>query len=543
LVLSPRILNETRAQFVYGDLKAPPSDPIGPSVSIAGVASFGTLSGSPTRRLNRMYQLLDSVLYQAGEHAVRAGIDFVFNDDTITFPRSVRGSYTFSSLANFLTGNYSGFAQTFGNPVVSQTNPNIGIFAQDEWHLGSKLTLNLGLRYDLQWLAPVVTDTNNVSPRVGFAWTPTASQDVVIRGTAGLFFDRVPLRAVANAILSAGNTTDPANLHQPSVSGLIPTQDGAPTFPNILPARVLTTTLVDFATMAHDLQNAFSRQASLEIERAIGPRRAVSAGYQYVRGDNLLMSVNQNVPTCVAAGTNNGCRPNGTYRNNNQYSSVGQSNYHGLHVSFVQRPSTWASVRLTYTWSKSMNDLGEAFFSSPIDPTNVMRDWGRSDDDQRHRLVINGTLNTPMTPAATAWQRISHGFQLSGMLQYYSALPFNITSGITSLQGTAGRPLANGATTSANFDVRSVEFIPRNAGVGSDFFSLNLRLSRTFRISDSVKLEGLVEAFNLTNRANSLTRNTNFGSGAYPTKPVSTFNQITAVGDPRAFQFGMRVTF
>jgi hypothetical protein len=542
-VLSPRILNETRAQFVYGDLNAPPSDAIGPSVSIAGVASFGTLSGSPTRRLNRMYQLLDSMLYQAGGHALRAGIDFVFNDDTITFPRSVRGSYTFSTLANFLTGNYSGFAQTFGNPVASQTNPNIGIFAQDEWHLGSKLTLNLGLRYDLQMLAPVVTDTNNVSPRVGFAWTPTASQDVVIRGTAGLFFDRVPLRAVANAILSAGNTTDAANLHQPSVSGLIPTQDGAPTFPNILPARVLTTTLVDFTTMDHDLQNAFSRQASLEIERAIGARRAVSAGYQYVRGDNLLMSVNQNVPTCVAAGTNNGCRPNGTYRNNNQYSSGGQSNYHGLHVSFVQRPSTWASVRLTYTWSKSMNDLGEAFFSSPIDPTNVMRDWGRSDDDQRHRLVINGTLNTPMTPAATAWQRISHGFQLSGMLQYYSALPFNITSGITSLQGTAGRPLANGGTTSANFDVRSVEFIPRNAGIGSDFFALNLRLSRAFRISDGVKIEGLVEAFNLTNRANSLTRNTNFGSGAYPTNPVSTFNQITAVGDPRTFQFGIRVTF
>ena len=104
-----------------------------------------------------------------------------------------------------------------------------------------------------------------------------------------------------------------------------------------------------------------------------------------------------------------------------------------------------------------------------------------------------------MTPAATACQRISHGFQLSGMLQYYSALPFNITSGLTSLQGTAGRPLANGATTSANFDVRSVEFIPRNAGIGNDFLALNARLSRALRISNGVKLEGLVEAFNLTN--------------------------------------------
>src|SRR4029453_19220896 len=187
---------------------------------------------------------------------------------------------------------------------------------------------------------------------------------------------------------------------------------------------------------------------------------------QYVRGKNLLMSVNQNVPTCVAAGTNNGCRPHSTYRNNSQYSSVADSNYHGLHVSFVQRPSAWSSVRLTYTLSKSMNDVGEAFFSSPVDPTNITRDWGRPDDNQRHRFVVNGTVNSSMAPASTAWERLTHGFQLSGMLQCYSSLPFNITSGVTSLQGTTGRPLADGAATGPNFDVRSVEFIPRNTGTG-----------------------------------------------------------------------------
>ncbi len=541
--LSPKTVNETRAQFTYSDLKAPPSDPIGPAVSIANVASFGTASGSPTRRLNKMYEVVDNLSHQAGPHALRAGVDFVFNDDTITYPRSSRGSYSFSSLANFLTGNYSGFTQTFGDPVVSQTNPNIGFYAQDEWRASSTLTLNLGLRYDLQFLEPVNTDTNNISPRIGFAWTPSASRNFVVRGSAGLFFDRVPLRAVANAILSAGNTTDVGNLHQPNVSGLIPAQDGAPAFPNILPARILTTTLVDFTTMDRNLQSAHSTQASVEVEHSIGAGRTVSAGYQYVRGTDLLMSVNQNVATCVAAGTNNGCRPNVGYRNNSQYSSVASSNYHGLHLSFVQRSTAWSSLRVTYTLAKSMNNVGEAFFSAPIDPTDIMRDWGRSDDDQRHRLVINGTVNTSMAPAATAWERLSHGFQLGGMLQYYSALPFNITSGVTSLQGPTGRPLANGVTTVPNFDVRSVTFIPRNAGVGNDFFALNLRVSRAFRIANAVKIEGLAEGFNVTNRANGVTRNTNFGSGVYPTNPVSTFNQITAVGDPRTFQFGVRLTF
>jgi hypothetical protein len=290
-------------------------------------------------------------------------------------------------------------------------------------------------------------------------------------------------------------------------------------------------------TLGGDLFAAYYKMETIEHFAKI------SLVARLLGGENLLMSVNQNAPTCVAAGTNNGCRPNAAYRNNSQYSAAGESNYHGVHVSFVQRPKNWASLRFTYTLSKSMNDLGEAFFSSPIDPTDIRRDWGRSDDDQRHRLVVNGVVNTPIAPARTAWERFAYGWQISAMLQYYSALPFNITSGVANLQGTTSRPLADGATAPANFDVRAVTFIPRNAGIGSDFFSLNVRGSRAFPIGRGVKVEALIEVFNLTNRVNNLTRNATFGSGAYPANPVSTFNQITAVGDPRTVQLGARLTF
>jgi hypothetical protein len=210
---------------------------------------------------------------------------------------------------------------------------------------------------------------------------------------------------------------------------------------------------------------------------------------------------------------------------------MAESNYHGLHMSFVQRPTRWGSYRVSYTYSKSMNNVGEAFFSSPIDPTDLSKDWGRSDDDQRHRLVLMSAINSSMEPAATGWQHLTHGFQVSAMLQFYSALPFNITSGVNTIQGTAGRPIVNGA------------FIPRNAGVGSDFFSLNVRLSRSFRLRGGLRAEGAVEAFNLTNRRNNLTRIAVFGSGAYPTNPAPNFNQITTVGDPRTFQFALRARF
>jgi hypothetical protein len=490
-----------------------------------------------------MFQIVNNLSHRAGDHALRAGIDLLYNDDTISFLRTFRGSYSFSSLQNFLTGNYSGYAQPFGDPVATQTNPNVGVYVQDEWRASSQLTMNFGLRYDLQFLETIETDTNNVSPRVGFAWTPFASEPVVIRGGAGIFFDRVPLRAVANALLSAGNTTDVAQLRQPQVSGILPTQAGAPVFPNILPDRLPSTALVSITTMDKGLQNAYSKQANVEVERSLGGSRIVTVGYQYFRGENLLMSINQNVPTCVPAGTNNGCRPASSYMNNSQYRGAGDSNYHGLHMTYVQRPLNWSAVRVSYTLSKSMNNLGEAFFSSPTDPTNVTKDWARSDSDQRHRLVVSASVNSPMTPATTTWERISHGFQASTMLQYYSSLPFNIVSGINSLQGTAGRPFADGSVSTPNFDVRTVEFIPRNAGTGNDFFTLSVRVSRSFRLSGTNRIEGLVEVFNLTDRVNPITRNATFGPGSYPSNPLPSFNTVTAVGDPRTVQFGVRYTF
>ena len=122
------------------------------------------------------------------------------------------------------------------------------MYVQDEWRASSSLTLNLGLRYDLQFLQTINTDTNNLSPRAGFAWTPFAARHTIVRGSAGLFYDRVPLRALANAVLSAGNTTDLASLRQIGVS-LSPTQAGAPVFPNILPGVVPSVTLVNLTTM------------------------------------------------------------------------------------------------------------------------------------------------------------------------------------------------------------------------------------------------------------------------------------------------------
>jgi hypothetical protein len=543
---SPLTVNETRVQFINSNLKAPPTDPIGPAVSITGTATFGTLSGSPTARLDRSYQAVDSLSHQAGAHAIRTGVDFLYNDTTITFPRSVRGSYSFGSLANFLSGTngtYTTFTQTFGNPLISQHNPNVGFYGQDQWRVRPGLTLNAGLRYDLQFLKTISTDTNNLSPRVGLAWSPFASGNTVVRASFGLFYDRVPLRALANTLLSAGNTTDIASAQQLSVS-LQPTQTGAPLFPTILPS-VSSGVLLNFTTMDPHLQNAYSEQASLEIERQIGSRSTFAVNYQHVRGTHLIVSVNLNTPACTATSTNNGCRPVAAYGDNKQYSPAADSQYDGLTLSFVQRPTKWGNFRISYTYSKAMDDVGEFFFSAPLNNYNIHQDWSRADDDQRHRFVFDGSIHSSTDPARTAWQRLSHGFQLSTTLQYYSALPFNIVTGVTNVQTTTSRPCLGIAATNANCTIANM--IGRNAGIGFDFFNVNTRLSRTFPLGERLRLQAIAEAFNALNHRNNQVPNTRFGSGVYPTNPVTTpvpgFGDPTAVADPRQVQLALRLSF
>jgi hypothetical protein len=210
---------------------------------------------------------------------------------------------------------------------------------------------------------------------------------------------------------------------------------------------------------------------------------------------------------------------------------LGDSNYNGLHVSFSQRPSRFGAFRVSYTYSKSLNNVGEFFFSQPMDHYNIWQDYGRSDDDQRHRLVFDGSVHSSMAKPRNAREWITNGFTLSTMLQSYSALPFNITTGANTVQGTVARPTVNGA------------FISRNAGVGFDFLNWSARVSRTVQWSDRWRIEALAEVFNLLNHTNGLTRNGVFGTGAFPSSPSPTFGQTTAVHDARNIQLALRIKF
>ena len=517
--ISSRTLNEARFQFTNSRLDAPINDEVGPAVGISGVANFGTATFSPLARDINLFEAVDNVSTQRGAHSPKVGVAFLYNRVNILFPGALQGVYNFTSVGNFLTGNYLTFQQAFGAPSQFQSNPNVGFFGQDEWRVRSNFTINAGLRYDVQFLpSPIQTDTNNLAPRLGFAYAP-GNHKTVIRASFGLYYDRIPLRATSNALQRDGTKY--------IVVQLSPTQPGAPVFPNVLADQPSTLiTKPNITRIDPNIENSYSEQANLQIERELPGNTVISVGYLHLRSLHLILSRNVNVPTVPAsAGIPNFGRPDPNWGNIGRFESSGDSYYNGLVVSFVKRSPRWANVRVSYTLSKTTDDAGNFFFSTPQNNFNLRDDMGLSDNDQRHRLVISGWFQAP-DYKKNGWQKALRGFQLSYIFTYASRLPFNILLG-----------------SDRNFDTNNNDRpvgVGRNTGRGFDFASLDMRLSRRFRITERLGLDLLAEGFNLLNRSNFGVPNNTFGSG---TTPNATFGQPTQAFDPRQFQFGLRLSF
>jgi hypothetical protein len=278
---------------------------------------------------------------------------------------------------------------------------------------------------------------------------------------------------------------------------------------------------VDITTIDPDIQSGSSDQAALQYEQQIGSTMSASIAYEHLRGHHIIMSRNINVPTTTNPAVPNLGRPDPRFANNSQYQSIGDSWYDGLTVSLAKPREPWGSLRLSYTYSKGLDTAGNFFFSQPQDATDISAERGRSDNDQRHRLTISGTLATPSAANDTLFHRLTNGWQLSYVFTYTSALPFNIQ-------------LPNDRNGDTNFNDRPAG-VGRNSGEGFDYQSLDLRISRAFSFGHSVSVEMILDAFNVLNRANYQVPNNIFGS--------PTFGKPTAANDPRQLQFGLRLLF
>ena len=566
-VLSPKVINEARFLYATRSISNGVSaDPDAPNIDISGVGSFNGNANGTRKTDEKGIHIVDSLTMTLGRHVVKAGFDLLpvsFRERTT----NINGSFVFgglpavagvrdavTALNQFLlteqraidpsTGrpySYSRFTQSIGAEYFEARTFNQGYFIQDDFRVGDRLKLNLGLRYeyfgrpkanpnpDLPLTGSFASDTNNFAPRLGFAFDPTGSGRTVIRGGAGVYYN-VVVAQTYNTFLR-GNGRDVINVN------VTPTGTGAPAFSR---TRVTPPTGVsvisDVRVMAEDYQDIRVINWFTTLEQQIANNLALSVTYQGNQASNLPVALNVNLsPAGTSAdgrrlwSTQN--RPDPRYGNIFVSSSIGEQTYNGLVGVLTKRFSSGNSFQVSYHLSKAkgtayVNDFtGFGVFTSPSDPQSVDADSGPSDFDMRNRLSATFVYE-PRIAADGAMGTLLNGWQLSSRLIASDGFRFNATTG----QDNNGDSIFNDRPIGQTYNQYELP----------GYVTFDVRLDRSIGIGGNRKLELIAEGFNLTNRLNATNVNRTWGPN--PTANA-TFNTPTGAETARQFQLAARFAF
>jgi outer membrane receptor protein involved in Fe transport len=507
-----------------------------------GVSLAGTMIGVAIDypRLNpseQRFQIADNLSWTIGTHALKIGADISTTQDYLNILRNQFGNYAYQSFQNFALDfsgptaggrRYQTFTQTFGNPILDFKTNDYAFYVQDQWRATQKLTLNLGLRYEYSDL-PTPSQVNPDYPQTGRINQPTRNfaprgsvsyafnERTVVRAGFGMFYSRYQGALLQTLFFSNG-------LYQPSIQ-VVPTQAGAPNFPNNL------TTLAGFPTgnvslsfAAPNFRNPYSLQGDIAFERELTPNLGVTASYVYSRGLHLFTVRDLNIgpegppvtyrvndasgnqvstfttPTYLTAN-----RVDPRYQRINQIENGGQSWYHGMILQLNKRFSHGITGSVAYTLSKA-EDLGNIgggndalFFNFPrtFNNSDYSIDRGRSNLDQRHRLVMNSVWAPTFTKSDSfAARYLINGWQLSQITTIASAQGANPTIRVigTPFAGAAFPQTINGFNGGNRVPFLKPYSIPID-----NIFRVDARLSRELPFTERVRLWLNFEAFNVFN--------------------------------------------
>jgi hypothetical protein len=546
-VLSPSAFNEFIFQHSKEERPRIANNTTLPETQISTSydAVFGQKNYLPNGLDETHNQFLDNFTYFLGKHGLKAGfnIDLVTYDDW--FPRYEWGQYIFRSWNDFFNAVPYRFTQAFytnDGHAKYDVNYYAG-YLQDEWRASRNLTVDFGIRYDLQDnpkpktvnpLAPqtgvMPNDTNNWAPRVGIAWDPVGDGRTVVRGGWGYFYDTTPALLLANVLLNNGID---GQRFQINCSSSHP----CPSWPAILPdPGSLTASTPSLYVMQPGFQNPTTRRWSLGAEQQVGADYKVGAEFIYSESWNMerLYDINL-VPI--------GFTPWGghlyDYRTvyNSKFGSIAQvtsdarAKYWAIVLKGRKRWSNNWMFDASYTYSKARdNNSNERSvtvndYASGEDPLDLNGNWGPSDYDHTHRFVGSATWLLPLD------------FQVSTIVTIQSGAPFNPTTG----------QCWNVSGSYCN-DPFSIVYRPyyggihyaRNSFRQPYYRNVDLRVSKIFHVSE-VELELIGEAFNVFNSKN-LTTDRYELVDANGNK-VSDFGQLNVAGSPRQYQVGLRVRF
>ncbi|MGE3844706.1 MAG: TonB-dependent receptor [Vicinamibacterales bacterium] len=435
-----------------------------------------------------------------------------------------------------------------GDFPIDFNQPKYGLWWQDDWQIASRFTLNLGVRWDLTQdafandftLPPIMAadrkdDTNNIQPRVGFAWQ--VNDRTVIRGGSGLYYGDA---LSTNTMWAIGNTqiativvnndgradfvtnpfNGPAPTYAQAVARFCHNNNIAPGCLRFAPSEVAPPG--EYARQPRSFQN------SIGMQRQFGNDMSLEADYVYNHGtDEKLVIQNVNLTYNPATGANYpfsdiSRRPFPAFGEISMWLSGGKSSYHALQMVFTKRFSNRWQASGNYTLSALYNEdplplSGLSEVTIPLQP-DFGGEWTLAADDQRHRAVFNGIY------------QIGHGLQFSGLYFFGSGQRFETSYGADLRQQ------------SRSFNVPRLRpdgtLVPRNDFVGEPIHRIDIRLQQRIPLG-RVSIDGIFEVFNLFNRENYGSYTTDEASSQYGDPSPNNSLSYT----PRAAQLGFRVAF
>ncbi len=577
-------------------------------IDIGGIPRFGTQTSGNLRLTQNVYSFGQNLTHTRGRHILKFGSLFERYQDNMLNPTFSLGIYNFADLSNFLQNRPRQFVGLTPDAQLDRywRFTLFGFYAQDDYKITPRLTVNLGLRYEFATMPQDRRDIalinfsdkqitpgplyqnptyKNISPRLGFAWDIFGDGKTSLRGGYGWYFNT---NNQQNLIVTVTNPPATPRVVVPN-----------PSFPN--PPFVALSNAI--RPIEWNLKNPSNHVYNLSLQRLLPFDFVVTLGYAGSRGAHLLRNTDANtsVPTRLADGTyffpNNAPRQNTAFGVIELKKSDGDSYYNALIFEVRKRFSRGFDFQSSYTFGKTIdNTQASTFFSDATnatvsalpEPAGTNYNRGLSDFNIQHNWVMNFSWELPFAKNLKgAAGKILDGWGVLGISQVRSGLPLTVfvagnrsqskwapsagpglgpdrpsfAPGYTFQSAVTGNP-------DAYFDPKAFLLQPsgtlgtlgRNTFIGPNLRTFDLAMVKNTtwsKLGDNTRIQFRVESFNLFNRANFGTPSLQVFAGTpenlnappaslAPTQPASlaTFGRIrSTVTSARQIQLGLRISF
>ena len=458
-ILSPKLINEftLRATTESGSTRG--INLASPQIVVLDAFTGG---GSPVNRhsTEAQIQLNEIVSWNQGKHFVKGGLNIPdITRRGLSDRTNFVGTFSFSTLGDYRNNRPFLFSVNQGDGRLVFWQRDFGLFAQDNFLVRPNFSVGLGLRYDWQ---NYLGDGDNFAPRLSFAYAPGKQRKTVIRGGAGIFYDRTGGGPISDTLRFNGR-----RLQQVSITN--------PGFPDPSTGGTLADEPSNIVRFAPDICSPYTIQSNLSLERQLSKSLTVTASYINTRGLKLFRSRNLNAPLPPSEQP-----PDSNIGVLRQVESTAQMQSHALELALRGKLTRFFNGTVQYTLSRAYNNAG-GINSLPANNYDLSLEWSRAEFDERQRLNLLGTID------AGDW------FKLGLTLSLNSGRPYNLTTGRDDNRDTAANDRPAG--------------VRRNSLQGPGAATLDLRWSKEFefkKIANGAEptITIGVDAFNVLNRVN-----------------------------------------